>query len=272
MTTTTDVENFPGFPDGILGYDLIMAMKQQSEKFGTTFKQEHVESVDFKTRPFQLHTYKNTYYADTLIIASGASAKYLGLHNEQRLIGRGVSACATCDGWFFKNKQIAVIGGGDSAMEEANFLTKFASKVYLIHRRDEFRASKIMQDRVFENDKIEIIWNTVCLDVMGKDTVEGLKLKDLQTNKEYELNVDGLFLAIGHNPNTECFKDSGLNMDDSGYILVEPGTVNTNIEGVFACGDVQDKLYRQAITAAGTGCMAAMTAEKYLESQHQAKL
>jgi len=272
LTTTTDVENFPGFPDGILGYDLIMDMKKQAEKFGTVFKAEHVESVDFSTRPFRLNTHKSVYYADSVIIASGASAKYLGLPNEQRLIGHGVSACATCDGWFFKQKPIAVIGGGDSAMEEACFLTKFASKVYLIHRRDEFRASKIMQERTLANDKIEILWNTVCLDVLGKDKMEGLRLKDLKNDKEYDLNVSGLFLAIGHDPNTQCFKNSGLELDEHGYVTVKPGTVSTNIDGVFACGDVQDTRYKQAITAAGTGCMAAMDAEKFLEAQHQSKL
>eukprot|EP01084_Bolivina_argentea_P098008 176173_1 len=264
LTTTTDVENFPGFPDGILGYDLIMNMKTQTEKFGTIFKQEHVESVDFSMRPFKLNTYRNTYYCDTLIIASGASAKYLGLENEQRLIGHGVSACATCDGWFFKGQEIAVIGGGDTAMEEANFLTKFASKVYIIHRRDEFRASQIMQDKTFNNDKVEILWNTVVIDVLGKNKVEGLKLKSLKDNKEYILNVTGLFLGIGHTPNTQPFVGSGLKMDQNGYIIVEPGTVNTNIKGIYACGDVQDLRYKQAITAAGTGCMAAMDAAKFL--------
>lgn len=244
-----------------------MDMKAQTERFGTSFIQEHVESVDFSQRPFTLKTSKNTYYADSLIIASGASAKYLGLQNEQRLVGHGVSACATCDGFFFKEQEIAVIGGGDTAMEEANFLTKFASKVYIIHRRDEFRASKIMQDRTFGNEKIEVIWNTVCTDVLGEDKVTALRLKNVVDGNEYDLAVTGLFLGIGHAPNTECFKDSGLKLDEHGYIDVEPGTVSTNIEGVFACGDVQDTRYKQAITAAGTGCMAAMDAEKYLEAQ-----
>ena len=271
LTTTTEVENYPGFPDGIMGYDLIMNMRAQSERFGTIFKQEHVESVNFDKRPFELNTYKNTYFADTVIIASGASAKYLGLSNEQRLIGRGVSACATCDGYFFKGHEIAVIGGGDTAMEEANFLTKFAKKVYIIHRRDELRASKIMQQRTFDNEKIEILWNSVVVDVLGDEKMSGLRVKNVVEDREYDLNVTGLFLGIGHEPNTKAFEGSGLELDENGYIVVDAGTVNTNIEGVYACGDVQDLKYKQAITAAGTGCMAAMDAEKYIEEKHQSQ-
>jgi len=275
LMTTTDVENFPGFPDGIMGPDLIENMKNQSQKFGTKFVFDNIDQVNFNSKPYQLISNfgKKTYYADSIIISTGASAKYLGLPKEKELIGHGVSACATCDGFFFKNKVIAVVGGGDSACEESTFLTKFASKVYLIHRRDKLRASKIMQQKVFDNDKIEVIWNNTVIDVIGSKTdgVKGLKLKNTQNGNESELNVSGLFLAIGHTPNTDAFKGS-LSLDDNGYIVVKPGTVETNVDGIFACGDVQDTKYKQAITAAGTGCMAAMDAEKYLEQmEHESK-
>lgn len=268
LTTTTEVENYPGFVEGIDGYELVENMKNQCLRFGTIVKSETIQNVNFQVNPFELFTRKNKYTADSVIIATGASALYLGLENEMRLIGNGVSACATCDGFFYKGKVCAVIGGGDTAMEEALHLTKFATKVYLLHRRDEFRASKIMQDRVFKNDKISILWNTELQDVLGEEKVKGISVVNNQTNKTSNLDdVEGLFLAIGHKPNTDPFVGQ-LEMDETGYIVVEPGTVNTSINGVFACGDVQDTLYRQAITAAGTGCMAAMDAEKYLEQLH----
>jgi len=227
----------------------------------------------FKKKPYVITTHTNEYTADSIIIATGAAAKYLGLKNELELIGHGVSACATCDGYFFKEKIVVVIGGGDTACEEANFLTKYAKKVYMIHRRDSFRASKIMQQRVFANKKIEIIWNTVLIDVIGtkEKGVTGLKLKNVETNKETLFECQGLFLAIGHTPNTQAFQGQ-LNLDDNGYVIVEPGTVNTNVKGVFACGDVQDTKYKQAVTAAGTGCMAAIDCEKYLESLHDVSI
>lgn len=273
--TTTDVENFPGFPDGIMGPDLIENMRKQSKKFGTEFIFDNIDSVNFNVKPYELisNFNKKIYYADSIIISTGASAKYLGIKNELELIGHGVSACATCDGFFFKNKVIAVIGGGDSAAEESIFLTKFASKVYLIHRRNELRASKIMIDRVLNNDKIEIIWDTKVIDVLGdkKNGVNGLKVINVKTNKESVINCEGLFLAIGHNPNTQFLKNSGIKLDNNGYIIVKDGTVQTNIDGIFACGDVQDTKYKQAITAAGTGCMAAIESEKYLESLENVK-
>lgn len=269
LMTTTEVENYPGFEHGIQGPELMAVMRKQVERFGTRFLTRNVTKVDFNQRPFKIWVENELYQARTVIISTGATAKYLGLENERRLIGRGVSACATCDGAFFKNLPVAVIGGGDTAMEEANFLTRFASKVYVIHRRDEFRASKIMADRVLKNPKVEVIWDTEMIDVNGEKNVESIKLKNLKTGKENDLKVDGVFVAIGHKPNTDLFKGI-LKMNEVGYIVTEGKTTYTSVEGVFACGDVQDPIYRQAITAAGTGCMSAMDAERWLEAQgHQ---
>jgi thioredoxin reductase (NADPH) len=267
LTTTTEVENFPGFPEGIMGTDLVEDMKKQAERFGTVCKFETVEKVDFSQRPYKVISDSAEYTADTIIISTGASARYLGLPNELALIGHGVSGCATCDGFFFRDKEVVVVGGGDSAMEEANFLTRFATKVTIIHRRDSFRASKIMQDRALANPKIEVLWNSIPTDVYGsKETgVTGLKLKNTLTNEESDFATQGLFLAIGHVPNVS-FLEGQITLDDKGYIQTPAGAVTTNIDGVFACGDVQDSHYRQAITAAGSGCMAAMDAEKYIEA------
>lgn len=266
LTTTTEVDNFPGFPQGIMGPELMDNMKAQCERFGTTFELDEIVSADLSSRPYKLKTGLGAEIeADALVIATGASARYLGLPNELRLRGHGVSACATCDGFFFQDVPIAVVGGGDSAMEEATFLTRFASKVYLIHRRDTFRASKIMQQRVFDNDKVEILYNTTVVDVHGTDKVTGIRLKSTTDGAERDLDVEGFFLAIGHDPNTAPFKGQ-LSMDDAGYLLTAADSTRTNIDGVFAAGDVQDKDYRQAITAAGSGCMAALECERWLES------
>ena len=266
LTTTTDVDNFPGFPDGIMGPDLMENMKKQCERFGSTFSYDEITSADLSERPFKLTTSAgDVVEADAVVIATGASARYLNLPNELRLRGHGVSACATCDGFFFQNVPIAVVGGGDSAMEEATFLTKFASKVYLLHRRDSFRASKIMQQRAFDNEKIEILWNTTVADVRGDESVESLVLEDTVTGEKRDLEVSGLFLAIGHTPNTKPFQGQ-LETDETGYLIVKPGTSITNIPGVFAAGDVHDTIYKQAITAAGSGCKAALDCEKWLES------
>ncbi|MBX2860825.1 MAG: thioredoxin-disulfide reductase [Vampirovibrio sp.] len=269
LTITTDVENFPGFPEGIMGPDLMLNMKAQVERFGTTIVNDLVEKVDFTQRPFKVMTETDTYEADTVIIATGASAKLLGLESEKTLMGHGVSACATCDGFFFRDKEVVIVGGGDTAMEEANFLTRFASKVTVVHRRDKLRASKIMQDRAMANSKIDFIWNAEVEDILGsKDAgVEAVRLKDTETGETRDFATQGVFMAIGHKPNTDIFQGA-VTLDETGYIVVAPGTVNTNVEGVYACGDVMDHKYRQAITAAGTGCMAAMDAEKYLEAQH----
>ena len=267
LTITTDVDNFPGFPEGIMGPDLTERMKKQCERFGTTFVMDEIVEVDLSSRPFKLKpSLGEEVEADALIIATGAVARLLGLENESRLMGHGVSACATCDGFFFQNVPVAVIGGGDSAMEEATFLTKFASKVTIIHRRETLRASKIMQQRAFDNPKVDFIWNAELADVLGDEKVTGVRLRDTQTGELTDLDVAGLFLAIGHVPSTQVFKGQ-VDMDDSGYILTKAGSAYTSIEGVFACGDVQDTIYRQAITAAGSGCMAALDAERWLESQ-----
>ena len=266
LTITTDVENYPGFAEGILGPELVEKMREQARRFGAVSKFEAAADVDLTRRPFRVTTEDgNIFTGDALIVATGASAKYLGIESETLLQGYGVSACATCDGFFFRGKEIAVIGGGDTAMEEAMYLTKFASKVTVIHRRAELRASKVMQDRAFANPKIAWAWNSDVLEVLGtrEDGVRGLRLRDTVTGVERELPCQGVFLAIGHKPNTDLFRDK-LTMNEVGYLVVESPSTRTNIEGVFAAGDVSDPSYRQAITAAGTGCAAAIDAERFL--------
>jgi thioredoxin reductase (NADPH) len=265
LMLTTMVENFPGHRDGIMGPDLMAEMRAQAERFGTEIIQGNVSKVELGRLPIKLEVGEETRYTSSLIIATGASARLLGLPAERRLLGHGVSTCATCDGFFFRDKPIAVVGGGDSALEEATFLTKFASKVTIIHRRDTLRGSKIMQDKAFSNPKIDFAWNTEVEDILdtSKGHVTGVLLKDTVTGKTTELPVDGVFVAIGHTPNTALFKGQ-LDMDANGYVITHQGT-HTSVPGVFACGDVQDHIYRQAITAAGTGCMAAIDAEHYLD-------
>lgn len=267
LMLTTAVENFPGFSDGIMGPELMSAMRSQAARFGAELIRGNVSAVDLSRRPFVVTTDDAAIEARTLIVATGASARLLGLPNERRLMGHGVSTCATCDGFFFRGKPIAVIGGGDSAIEEATFLTRFASHVTIVHRRDTLRASKIMQDKAFANAKISFEWNTEVVDVEdgGQGAVSGVRLRSLKSGVEKVLAVDGVFVAIGHTPNTSLFRGQ-LTMDPAGYVLTDGGA-KTNVPGVFACGDVQDHLYRQAITAAGSGCMAALDAERYLESQ-----
>ena len=265
LTTTTDVENYPGFAKGIMGPELMKEMRSQADRFGAVFKTGDVTSVDLQTRPFKVIVDgEETLETKTLIIATGASPITLGLSNEKRLWGHGVSSCATCDGYFFKGKDLVVIGGGDSAMEEATFLTKFATKVSVIHRRDKLRASKIMQDRAMKNEKIAFVWNSLVEDVLGENVVTGVRIRNVVTGKIWDLPCAGFFLAIGHRPNTALFAGQ-LKMDTSGYLITNHGT-RTSIPGVFAAGDVQDAHYRQAVTAAGSGCMAAIDAERFLEA------
>ncbi len=266
LTITSEVENFPGFPEGITGPELMDLLRNQAKRFGaeTVFKQ--ITKVDFSQRPFKVWAGNEMHTGDSVIISTGASARWLGIESEQRLMGYGVSACATCDGFFYRDKKVLVVGGGDSAAEEATFLTKFASEVWLVHRRDELRASKIMQNRVLEHPKINVHWNSVITEVLGdtENGVKGVILKDTVTGETRKDSCDGVFLAIGHTPNTQVFKDQ-IEMDEKGYIITKEGRSLTSIEGVFACGDVQDHIYRQAVTAAGYGCMAAIDAERYLE-------
>ena len=265
LTTTTEVENYPGFAKGIMGPELMKEMRAQAERFGTEFLTGDVSAANFTQRPFTVTVDgEQRIETKTVIIATGASAIQIGLPNEKRLTGHGVSTCATCDGFFFRGKELVVVGGGDSAMEEATFLTKFASKVSIVHRRDKLRASKIMQDRAMKNDKIAFIWNSVVEDIAGKDVVAGVRLKNLVTGSTSELPCSGVFVAIGHRPNTTLFAGQ-LEMDAKGYIKTHDGTA-TSVPGVFAAGDVQDSKYRQAVTAAGSGCMAAIDAERFLES------
>ncbi len=267
LMLTTEVENFPGFEHGIQGPELMMTMRAQAARFGAEFLTAKATSVNFETRPFVVHVGEDTYEANSVIVSTGARALMLGVEAETRLLGHGLSTCATCDGFFFRGQEIAVVGGGDSAMEEATFLTKFASKVTVVHRRDSLRASKIMAARAMANPKIEFAWNSQVLDLLGDGKLEGAVLVDTTTGEQRTLPVTGLFVAIGHVPNTDLFKGQ-LTMDDAGYLLTEGKSSKTNIDGVFACGDVQDHTYRQAITAAGSGCTAAIDTERYLESLH----
>ena len=266
LTLTTLVENYPGFSEGIMGPQLMDEMRKQAQRFGTEIVTSYVHGVKLNEHPFRVYYGDQEVQAKTVIVSTGSSAKLMGIETELQLMGHGVSTCATCDGFFYRGKEIAVVGGGDSAMEEATFLTKFATKVSVIHRRDTLRASKIMQDRALENPKIKFIWNTVVDEVVGQKGagVTALKLRDVKTHQTSELKVDGLFVAIGHNPNTDIFKGQ-LDLDSHGYIKTQPDSMRTSIPGVFACGDVQDPVFRQAITAAGSGCMAAIEAERWLE-------
>lgn len=266
LMTTTEVENWPGFEHGIMGPELMAVIKKQAERFGTRFLSRNVTKVDFSARPFKMWVGDELFQSRAVIISTGASAKYLGLESERKFLGRGVSACATCDGAFFRNQEVAIVGGGDTAMEEATFLTRFASKVYIVHRRDSFRASKIMVDKALNNPKIEVLWNSAIEDIMGDKVVESVKIRNLEKNEVYEKKLQGVFIAIGHKPNTDLFKGQ-LEMNDVGYLKTKPGTSYTSVEGVFAAGDVADHVYRQAITAAGTGCMAAIDSERWLEKQ-----
>ena len=268
LTITTEVENFPGFPNGITGPELMDLIRQQAQKFGAQSVYQEVTSVDFSSRPFKIVSDGTTYLGETIIVSTGASAKLIGIPTEAEYMGYGVSACATCDGFFFKNQHVMVIGGGDTAMEEATYLTKFASKVTVVHRRDELRASKVMQERAFANPKIEFVWNSAVDEVLGtnengKKSFTGVRLKNLKTGAKTDFKCDGLFLAIGHQPNTKLFTGK-LDMDPVGYLVTKPHSTETNIPGVFAAGDVADPTYRQAVSAAGTGCMAAIDAERFL--------
>lgn len=270
LTITTDVENFPGFPNGIMGPELMELFRDQAKRFGAECYFEHVTKVDFSQKPYNVWVGDKNYKAESIIIATGATAKMLGLESEKELMGFGVSACATCDGFFFKDKKVLVVGGGDSAMEEANYLTKFASEVVIVHRRDEFRASKIMIDRAMNNPKIRVLWNSSVQDIFGSQEkgVHAVKIKKTDSDESFEEDCDGIFMAIGHKPNTDLFNDL-LDMDENGYLVTKNDSTLTNIDGIFACGDVQDHVYRQAITAAGSGCMSAIDAERYLESSSE---
>jgi thioredoxin reductase (NADPH) len=269
LMLTTDVENYPGFPDGILGPELMTKFREQAARFGTEFITADVDRVDFSSSPFGIWVSGTEYRADAVILSTGASARMLGLESEQRLLAHGVSTCATCDGFFFRDKPIAVVGGGDSAVEEALFLTKFATKVTLVHRRDELRASKIMAERAHANDKIEFAWNSEVVEVLGDDRVEGVELRDTVTGETSTLELDGMFVAIGHDPNTALVAGE-LDLDENGYVLTERDSTRTSVDGVFAAGDVQDHVFRQAITAAGSGCMAAIEAERWLAARAHA--
>ncbi len=266
LTTTTDVENYPGFPDGITGPEMMELFQKQAERFGAEVLAEDALEISVARPPFSVRTAERAWSADAVILANGASARWLGLESEQRLQNKGVSACATCDGALFRNKPMAVVGGGDTAMEEALFLTRFATRVTVVHRRDELRASKIMQERARANEKIEFAWNSAVDEVLGDDFVTGVRLRDLKTDETREIPIEALFVAIGHKPNTDLLRGQ-IELDDVGYIKVEPGTSRINVEGVFACGDAMDPVYRQAVTAAGTGCMAAIDAERWLAEQ-----
>ncbi|MFQ5456008.1 MAG: thioredoxin-disulfide reductase [Nitrospirota bacterium] len=263
LTLTTMVENYPGFKDGVMGSDLMVTIKAQAERFGASFVRGSAASINLSSRPFKITVENDIYNADCLIIATGASARLLNLESEKRLMGRGVSTCATCDGYFFRNKEVFVVGGGDTALEDATFLTKFASKVTIIHRRDKLRASKIMQEKAFKNEKMEFIWDSIVEEIIGDEIVSGAKIKNLKTSSVTEQKCDGIFIAIGHTPNTQLFTGQ-IDMDEKGYIIVKDKT-RTGVKGVFAAGDVQDHRYRQAITAAGSGCMAAIDAERFIE-------
>ena len=265
LMLTTEVENYPGFPDGILGPELMVRFRDQAARFGAKLLTAKATKVDFSARPFRIWVGDDEHTADAVIVSTGAQSLMLGLEAEQRLLGHGLSTCATCDGFFFRGDEIAVVGGGDSAVEEALFLTKFATKVTIVHRRDALRASKIMQDRAFANERIAFLWDHVVVDLEGDSKLEGARVRNVNTGEEWTLKVGGLFVAIGHRPNTDLFRGL-LDMDENGYLITRSGSTYTNVDGVFACGDVQDHTYRQAVTAAGSGCMAAIDAERWLEA------
>lgn len=266
LMITTDVENYPGFPDGIMGPDLMEQMRKQAERFGTRIISSDVTDVDFSEQPFKVSVGQETYNAESVIISTGASARWIGVPGEDRLRGFGVSTCATCDGFFFKDKELLIVGGGDSAMEEAIFLTRFASRVTIVHRRDEFRASPIMADRVLDHQRIDVLWDSVVDEILGDQLVTGARIRNVKTDKVTDFEADGVFVAIGHTPNTKVFGGQ-IALDEAGYIEVERGTTLTSVEGVFAAGDVADKVYRQAVTAAGMGCQAALDAQRWLHDR-----